>query len=259
MRRLITFGDSYTFGQGLDGTDIAHLSPHPDAWPEHMGRLLGVDTVLNNSTPGSSNKLIWLNALNFDFQPGDVVIFCWSCNQRWLQIRKIKNKKQNVKDLLGSEPIQIQQYGAWLEEIPEIMEYYVHHWHALDALHEFCSKADHVHQYVTDIVGNSVFHCAVPGILDVGQLTDPPRFSKNRLMADYVDNVRFDNGLDAQLIEASIFGRPHWFKSPVLATMDPELSEFGKTNDGHLAAPGHPVFANRLFDLMLTANPKLLD
>ena len=259
MQRLVTFGDSYTFGQGLDGTNIAHRHPHPDAWPEHLGKMLGVDTVINMSCPGSSNKQIWLTALNFEFQQGDIVVFCWSCNQRWLQIRKIKNIKQAIQPLLGAEPPQLRQYGTWMEQHPEIMEYYMHHWTALDALHEFCSKVDHVNQYVTDIAGDTVFHCAVPGVLDIGQLTDPPRYTQGRLKFDFVHDAQDDNDTELDLIDACLFGRPHWFNAPVLATMDPEIIQFGKTPDGHLAAEGHPVFAGRLLDLMLKQQPKLLD
>ena len=257
MKRLITFGDSYTFGQGLDGTDTAHPDPHPGAWPEHLGKLLGVDMVLNQSVPGSSNKLIWLTALNFEFQPGDIVVFCWSCNQRWLQIRDIKNKKHIVNKSYDFK--RLKQYGNWMEESPDIMEYYVNHWHPLDALHEFCSRLDHIHQHISSITGNTVFHSLISHTVELSQLLSPPQRSKSVLLLDLKYCIQEGDEIGEQLHCAALFGRPHWCKTPVLATMDPEIVKFGETCDGHLAAEGHPVFANRLLDLMLKENTKLLD
>lgn len=257
MKRLVTFGDSFTYGQGLDGTKTAHPDPHPGAWPEHLGKLLGVDTVLNQSCPGSSNKLIWLTALNFEFQPGDIVVFCWSCNQRWLQIRNIKNKKHIVNKSYEFE--YLKQYGGWMEEPPDIMEYYMHHWHPLDALHDFCSRLDHIQKYVSSITGNTVFHSVIPQTLELCQLLSPPQRSESYLLRGLKGSIQEGNESEEQLFNAALFGRPHWCKTPVLATMDPELYEFGESCDGHLAAEGHPVFASRLLDLMLKENTKLLD
>ena len=83
MARLITFGCSCAFGQGLadclntDFLDIHSSSPSQLGWPSQVGQKLGVP-VINKSWPAASNMEILYNILEFDYQEGDIVVIMWS-------------------------------------------------------------------------------------------------------------------------------------------------------------------------------------
>jgi len=94
MFRLVTFGCSYTFGQGL--TDIyPHVTkPSKYAWGQLIADQLKLEHI-NNGKPGASNKEILNLILNFDYKEDDVVIVCWSHWDRWCVI------KHDVVDQIG--------------------------------------------------------------------------------------------------------------------------------------------------------------
>jgi hypothetical protein len=87
--RLIAFGCSNTYGQGLPDCHFVRNNkfepgPHPSkhAWPQQLGKLLNADSVINMGQPGASNKQISTNALNFEFEPNDFVVCHWSLIHR---------------------------------------------------------------------------------------------------------------------------------------------------------------------------------
>lgn len=81
MSRLITFGCSHTYGHGLEDCFLEDNRPGPIpsklAWPNHLGNMLGRETV-NMSRPGASNLEILCNILRFDFQDTDIVVTLWT-------------------------------------------------------------------------------------------------------------------------------------------------------------------------------------
>jgi hypothetical protein len=82
MSRLITFGDSFTYGHGLAdchvAPDLAGTNPSELAWPALLGNKLGM-TVVNESKPGNSNIEILRDILNFkDILPTDLVVVGWT-------------------------------------------------------------------------------------------------------------------------------------------------------------------------------------
>jgi len=84
MTRLIAFGCSMTYGHCLPSRDLA--------WPSQLSRVLGLDCV-NMSRVGSSNKQIWHDLINFDFQEDDIVFVLWSYPSRSCVL---KNKKESI-------------------------------------------------------------------------------------------------------------------------------------------------------------------
>ena len=72
--RLITFGDSYTYGQYLP-------SPVTQSWPAQLADLLNCSLV-NTAQPGSSNLEILTTILNFPFEENDLVIIGWTYPDR---------------------------------------------------------------------------------------------------------------------------------------------------------------------------------
>lgn len=97
MSRLITFGCSFTWGTALPDESGSHLGdPIKESkqnWPSIMAYKLKRNLV-NQALPGSSNKEIARNVLEFDYQPGDLVAVMWTIPLRSI----IFNKNQDIKD-----------------------------------------------------------------------------------------------------------------------------------------------------------------
>ena len=93
--RLVTFGCSYTFGQGLEDCFVLpnNSGPAPSkfAWPQLLANAQNLRCI-NMSNPGSSNKEILNTLLKFRFESTDIVIIMWSFTERWC----ILNRQGNV-------------------------------------------------------------------------------------------------------------------------------------------------------------------
>lgn len=77
--RLITFGDSFTFGHGLADCYISPIHPgrHPSkiGWVNKLAAKLNINEIYNYSSPGASNRLITHRIFNIDeFTEKDLVI-----------------------------------------------------------------------------------------------------------------------------------------------------------------------------------------
>lgn len=84
--RLVALGCSHTYGHGLEdcfippkgfGTDPSKL-----AWPSQLAKMLNIESVVNLSKPGCSNKYMLHSALNFEFDKNDLVVALWTYNNR---------------------------------------------------------------------------------------------------------------------------------------------------------------------------------
>lgn len=98
MSRLVAFGCSNTYGQGLPdchifdknkGQFVEATKPSKHAWPRILGYLLKKD-VVNQGVCGASNRRIWHEIVNFDYRPDDLVICHWSLINRYAVIYKDK-------------------------------------------------------------------------------------------------------------------------------------------------------------------------
>ena len=87
MSRLVLFGCSLTYGNGLpdSATPDGSTGPSPSkmVWGELLGERLACP-VVNRALPGSSNQLILDRILNFEFENEDRVIVLWSFFTRGL-------------------------------------------------------------------------------------------------------------------------------------------------------------------------------
>jgi hypothetical protein len=107
MSRLVTFGCSFTYGQGLPGCKIGNnttkvaSTPSEYAWPVNLSKLLDIK-VINKGVPGASNLEILFHILNFDFKQDDIVVIMWSFPDRDLYFNSVK----------GLKPFK--QLGNWL-------------------------------------------------------------------------------------------------------------------------------------------------
>ena len=134
MPRLIAFGCSNTFGEGLEDCWVrGSVSSNPSkfAWPNVLGSLLNMNEVVNMALPAISNKQIWLNAMEFDYQDGDIVFFHWTFIDRDCFFNKV--------------PV----IGPWNTKLPSVKLYYRHFYSEIDRYLDFYNRADHVHRYLT--------------------------------------------------------------------------------------------------------------
>lgn len=80
-KKLITFGCSNTFGQGLpdcwnDKLKIPSEYPSKFAWPKLLAERISLECN-NLSRPGSSCKEVWWKIVNTKFDKSDTVIILW--------------------------------------------------------------------------------------------------------------------------------------------------------------------------------------
>jgi hypothetical protein len=91
--RLITFGCSLTYGDGL--TDKT------SAWPYILGKQLEL-SVANKAVPGFSNKQIWLACLKYEaFKPTDTVVILWSHLPRYTVLNNYDSIEKNTTYRIG--------------------------------------------------------------------------------------------------------------------------------------------------------------
>jgi hypothetical protein len=72
--RLVTFGCSYTYGEGITEKDLRpHMTiPSKYSWASILANMLNCE-VINLAVPASSNKHILYQLTNFNFELDDVV------------------------------------------------------------------------------------------------------------------------------------------------------------------------------------------
>lgn len=97
MKRIIFFGCSLTYGHGLPDCIIPPYDPGPKpskfSWSYIVSKYLQGECI-NLSEPGSSNKKIWNNILNFNYHKDDIVFIQWTFSERSALIKK--NKVINI-------------------------------------------------------------------------------------------------------------------------------------------------------------------
>lgn len=95
MARLIAFGSSYTYGDGLPDIYPDNKEPSKLAWPSILSSQLNLQCI-NMSSQGAGNRKIWHDILNFKFEPNDVVFILWAFSNR----HTIFDSKSKFKNLL---------------------------------------------------------------------------------------------------------------------------------------------------------------
>lgn len=86
--RLVAFGCSFTRGTALDDVwdfeKKCSIFPQPSkhAWPQLLANKLDIECI-NLGKGGFSNKAIWHNFVNFDFQDDDIIFVHWTFLDRY--------------------------------------------------------------------------------------------------------------------------------------------------------------------------------
>tara|TARA_B110000977_G_scaffold49855_1_gene67749 strand:- start:2345 stop:2953 length:609 start_codon:yes stop_codon:yes gene_type:complete len=75
MSRLITLGCSHTYCEGVSNTSS-------ESWPSILSNKLD-KKLINLGSPGSSNRAIQHNVINFTFELDDTVIILWTYPDRY--------------------------------------------------------------------------------------------------------------------------------------------------------------------------------
>jgi len=125
--RLITFGDSNTYGQGLPDchwTGPGLLGPSKFAWPQLLANKLEIECH-NAGIPGSSNKLIMHQLMSFPLLPTDTVVVLWSFPERYCHLTNL------VTDYKDWKTIKHRAIGPWLKTVSS-RNYYKHIYKDLD-------------------------------------------------------------------------------------------------------------------------------
>jgi len=79
-KRLVAFGDSFTFGNDLQ--DWNDLTPSKSTWPALLAQDLGL-TYICAAEPGASNSSITRSVLSSDITSSDFVVLNWTWIDRW--------------------------------------------------------------------------------------------------------------------------------------------------------------------------------
>jgi hypothetical protein len=105
-KRLITFGCSFTYGQGLPDCLTGDEAPSQYSWPYLLSKKLN-RSLVNCGVPGASNLQILNEILNFNFEKNDLVIVMWSLVDRDTIFFKRVFSKGNL----------LIKVGAWTKNI----------------------------------------------------------------------------------------------------------------------------------------------
>lgn len=93
MPRLIAFGCSYTYGEGLpDCYKDGQAGPYPSrlSWPTLVATKLGI-SMNNLALPGAGNAEILDRVLRFQFEPDDICMIMWTHFVRYAHFKVIDN------------------------------------------------------------------------------------------------------------------------------------------------------------------------
>jgi len=87
MSKLVAFGDSCTYGFGLeDCWDYINstFGPNPSqcAWPNHLGKALSIDQVENLAIPGVGPKKVLWKIFDYNYTGDEIVFITWPNSSR---------------------------------------------------------------------------------------------------------------------------------------------------------------------------------
>ena len=196
MPRIIAFGCSNTYGEGLEkrithAYDSLKEPASKYAWPQILGNLLGIGNVVNRAEPGSSNKHIWERVMSFEYQKDDIVIIHWTFIDRDCFF--------GLHQKIG--PWQTRGPRLWLETKAAKL-YYRYFYSETDRTIDLYSRADHVDRYLKS-KNIKCYHMKTPGSsmggdnLEISEDTNIPSWcSAEFLNSSFEKTPRLDDALD---------------------------------------------------------------
>ena len=166
MRRLITFGDSFTYGEGLPDCimpkkDKKIPPPSKFAWGEILANKIKREH-LNISKGGTGNKQIATNILNTSFRSDDIVVILWTYWHRHCVLR------ENEKSLRILPSSVYNFVGTSYSDIQATKLYYDYFFEPYDAFIQDIKEINLVDKHLKDL-GINPFHYALDSIPYVGE------------------------------------------------------------------------------------------
>lgn len=133
--RIVAFGCSYTYGYGLsDCIALDKINPGDKpsklAFPHLLSEKLNYKCI-NVGKPGNSNKEIWYDILNFNFQPNDIAVITWTYYSRFCIIKSDK----------------IRRINPWIDD--EKL-FYMNYSNRNDMILDFYGRLNHINLYLKD-------------------------------------------------------------------------------------------------------------
>jgi hypothetical protein len=131
--RIIAFGCSCTYGHGLSDclTDdkVTQGPTHSKlAYPSVLSKKLKCDYI-NLGKSGNSNKEIWHDVINFDFQKDDIAVVTWTYFSRFCIIKDDSIKRIN----------------PWLDDSKA---FYMNYSNRHDMIVDFYNRLNHLNFYL---------------------------------------------------------------------------------------------------------------
>lgn len=148
-KRLIAFGCSITYGQGLPDCNTTFLTPSNYAWPSLVAKNINC-TCNNQARPGSSNREILWRILNYnEYHHSDIVVILWTIKDRSSIITG-----KNFWDIIQ---LHIQEWSGQPKEVQIWRKFKVKTYNQYDTQLETLHYIDYAHRVLKEKV-KTVLH-----------------------------------------------------------------------------------------------------
>ena len=149
MSRLVTFGCSNTWGDGLPDVCIPEIQrnkntwpPSKYAWPNVLAKKLNIE-VINTAISGKSDKFILQQILDFNFLQNDIVCIMWPPFDRFCFFKE-------------DETVHL---GPWWADTEKKNKMFYKHFHSdYDSRLNFFRTTDYVDLYLKKLNKNIMHH-----------------------------------------------------------------------------------------------------
>jgi hypothetical protein len=200
--RLITFGCSYTYGQGLPdcvGGILTHtLKPSQLGWAKQVATSLDME-LINKSIPGSSNLEILYSILEFDFEPSDTVVVMWSHYLRDVIFTRWFNTLFRKRLGLWKKTPTARKWIEQMSEQDYAMKSWIYMHHSglyleknnITYIH-YPSSPYELEKYPAPVELNNLY---VDGVVSIDKALDGmhPGLASNKIMADRIAKILKEN------------------------------------------------------------------
>jgi hypothetical protein len=134
--KIVAFGCSYTYGHGLldclqEDKITQGSEPSTLAFPSLVAKKLNCE-VINLGKSGNSNKEIWNDVVNFNFQKDDIAIITWTYFSRFCIIKSDSIRRINPWN--NKEKL-----------------YYMNYSNRHDMVLDFHCRSNHINLYLNNI------------------------------------------------------------------------------------------------------------
>lgn len=155
---LVTFGCSHTYGHGLkdclssDGRSPG-LEPSKLAWPKKLQEIVDFETIDNKSIPGSSNKMITKEIVDYKYKKNTIVIILWSNFNRHTIFKNNEEKLHMLPAFIKQDmPLAFwKKHDREKDEFTNLVKtYYENYYEEYDVMFDQAVRMNYVHSFLKD-------------------------------------------------------------------------------------------------------------